>query len=361
MRDTVKMEPIMKKLFLSFLFTLPFAPSLIAMKNDTRSFYQQELDNQLLAAAEKNDLEQIQLLLYAGANPNVYAESKFSQGLGSWEPCESILMRAARNDNLALCRLLLENGANPNLQNFKGATTPFLVSKNGNIPRWPRKKEICSLLFEYGADQTIRFFDLGEDPNPKTQLGRAAICNDFSRCKIFVTHAVFNPVLTPRDFHQSRQRIYTALLVFKRCCSKMPKDIRKLILCNYEPGLKKDFLISGACGIYKNKESDVHHLPLLVIRLLVQNGQLDPQKTVLRLVAFHIEKMRPIAYEAWRCIARPYPMHDRYALMQLLDPETFKENNGKEIEEVIIKRLGLEPSIAEKIAAVLPEAPCITQ
>lgn len=347
MRDTVNMEHIMKKLLISFLFALPFVQSTFAMSNDTRSFYQQELDNQLLAATEKNNLKQTQLLLYAEANPNVYTKDF------QWE---SILMRAVREDNLALSKLLLENGANPNLQDFNGGTALFVVSKDLLVPK-PWSKKIYSLLFEYGADQTIRFID--DDPNPKTQLGRAADCDDFNRCKIFLTHAVFNPVLTLRAFDQSRQRIYTALLVFKRYCPKMPKDLRKLILCNYEPGLKRDFLISGACGMYKNKELEAPFLPLLVVRLLVQNRQLDPQRTVQRLVAFHIKKIIPIAHEGWQAAAAAWRNYQKVIL--LLDPSMIKENHGKEIEEVIKKRLGIAASTTEKITAVLPEAPCITQ
>jgi len=87
-----------------------------------------------MAAAEKNDLPMVTLLLDKGANVNVQG------GHG-----ETALMAALRNKSIDAAKLLLNRGANPKIGNEYNITALMIVASLGNV-------ELAKMILAKGVD-----------------------------------------------------------------------------------------------------------------------------------------------------------------------------------------------------------------
>jgi hypothetical protein len=129
------------------------------------------MDKKLIEAVKQNNIERVQLLLEAGANPNV-REIKVNgitplmfALMDDNEEIVKLLLKYGADpntqsftgntaliyalDNPKLFELLLKNGANPNLQNRIGSTISMIAIRDG-------KENLVKLLIKYGADLSIR-------------------------------------------------------------------------------------------------------------------------------------------------------------------------------------------------------------
>ena len=93
-----------------------------------------------------NEVEFVQVLLDAGADPNLI-DQHGRAALHTFLRAEHKLPADFKQKHLEMAKLLLENGADPNLVGEKGwITTPLIVAaQNGFV-------EAIQLLLEYGAD-----------------------------------------------------------------------------------------------------------------------------------------------------------------------------------------------------------------
>ena len=95
---------------------------------------QEEKDKKLLEAVDKNELDEVEAALAAGANMNV-------KNIDGW----TALIIASTNGHTKIVAMLLEKGADVNAKNNGGWTALHLASQDGY-------KKIVEMLLEKGAD-----------------------------------------------------------------------------------------------------------------------------------------------------------------------------------------------------------------
>jgi len=105
-----------------------------ATGNDLEPVYAQGRQGKLIAAAARNDIEQVEALLKQGVNPNAT--------VNQWG--ENALMHAVLHGNVDMTRVLLEAGANPDLKG-PGFTPLGMAALRGHA-------RIVRLLLKAGAD-----------------------------------------------------------------------------------------------------------------------------------------------------------------------------------------------------------------
>jgi hypothetical protein len=213
---------------------------------------------------------------------------------------------------------VLALGAQSNAIDSHGFTPLACAAMNGN-------NELCQLLLDHNAQTEIKGKQ-GVEPL------FAAICRGHDPSTI--TYPIFSPFLSEQEFKISRQRILAALCTLKRMCPSLPKDMRKLILCSLTE-LKNDVADAGIFGNFKNlTEEQTPHVPLPIVRLLIEKGKLDPDKTVAAIKAHHLILISPHCFVA-------IPHAKTPAIRALLHPDNLEQNFGFDIEWNIKKRLGL--------------------
>jgi ankyrin repeat protein len=353
---------------------------------------QKKLNNQLRASVKelRINIDRVRHLLATGAQVN----AKDVKGY-------TALMEAAQNGDESICKLLLNHGAQVNTQNDYGDTALMLAAGNDHAL-------ICKLLINYGAEVDAKdltdwtalmtaankgcesacelLIDHGaqldtqdclegstalmlaidnchtsisrlllyrnaqldiKDFAVDTALMRATAKGQVAAIRTLITYPHFSPFLSEEQFQESRQRIWTALCVFKRYCPSMPKDIRKFLLCML-PELLNDVVNSGAFESFKNLSAEqTQFVPLPTLRLLIKTKQLDPYKIIAAIKAHHLQRIIPYIDETIFYARIPKP-----EIRALLKPADLERNFGAEIEQIIKIRLGLL-SETEKTAHLL--------
>ena len=146
-------------------------------------------------AAHWNDLESVDLLLQAGADPKIanrYGATPLSEAasLGNAPMIEAllkagadakalttpdgetVLMTAARAGNVDAVKILLDHGADVNArENYKGQTALMWAAAE-------RHSEVVKVLLEHGADWKVRSFDR---PTKLPKLSAASSVSPMSR------------------------------------------------------------------------------------------------------------------------------------------------------------------------------------
>jgi ankyrin repeat protein len=102
--------------------------------NEREPEYAEGTQTELIQAAARNDVKQLEALLKSGVNPNAVVDE--------WG--ENALMHAVLFGNVDMTRLLLEAGANPNLKG-RGFTPLGMAALLG-------RAQIARLLLKAGAD-----------------------------------------------------------------------------------------------------------------------------------------------------------------------------------------------------------------
>lgn len=105
-----------------------------ATGNDREPIYAEGKQSELIAAAARNDLKQVDALLKLGVNPNAVIDQ--------WG--ENALMHAVLHGSVDMTRVLLEAGANPDLKG-RGFTPLGMAALRGDV-------RIVRLLLKAGAD-----------------------------------------------------------------------------------------------------------------------------------------------------------------------------------------------------------------
>lgn len=354
------METPMKKLFLSFLLTLPFA-STVAMEQSPRP-----QDCLLVCHVKNNDVWAVRELLKEGANPN----TEEVEGV-------PVLLKALSNNNLAISQLLLEYGANPNMP-IRDCFSSTLLNYAMDLRNLP----ICPLLLEFGADPNLSdvsgnnsltraikvgnrqmctlLTDHGAKLDAKSQSGLNAFelatgFNSQDLIPLFIVHANFNPCISNREFHRflnARGRIYAALMAFKHVSPLfVPKDIRKMILRSI-PELQQDLHNMNSYGPLKNIHLEhVTKLPLQLVAWLIAQGRLDQEQCAAAITECACDQLIMILVQSnittrsWFFNQFHLNQWDIYWPTQLsLIPEFtpyFSKIFGPQIERMARKRLGL--------------------
>ncbi len=120
------------------------ANDLIAKKSPAIHSAEADGSTPLLWAANKNDLDLVQKLLQAGANPNV------KNSLGS-----APLLEAVFNANTAMVKALLDAGADANIAGADGQTPLMLIARTGDV-------EAAKLLLAKGANPNTKEAQRGQ-------------------------------------------------------------------------------------------------------------------------------------------------------------------------------------------------------
>jgi ankyrin repeat protein len=105
-----------------------------ATGNDREPVYAEGKQSELIAAAARNDVKQVEALLKMGVNPNVLVDQ--------WG--ENALMHAVLHGNVDMTRVLLEAGADPDLKG-RGFTPLGMAALRGHA-------RIVRQLLKAGAD-----------------------------------------------------------------------------------------------------------------------------------------------------------------------------------------------------------------
>jgi len=277
------------------------------------------------------------------------------------------LMIAAQNGRDSLCELLINHGARIDTKESKHGHTALMVAVQNGC------ESTIKLLIDHGAPIDT----LGNDG--ETALTLAAERGHTSIGKILLDKgaqfdskslgfsalqkAVFNDAETmirtlvtsyntfspEQEFQISRQRIWTALCVFKRYCPLMPKDVRKLILYLL-PELKHDVINSGAFGSYNNlTKQQAPFAPLPIVRLLTKQGKLNPEEAVAIIKSRHF-------YHIFTRLSECKKFALSRRIQAFIHPDNFKRNFATAIEWNIRRRLGLPVTWAEAATSLIPES-----
>ncbi len=280
-----------KIIFLSFFLTgLPSNAmdqefQLPSRKSSNLSLQQQiELNKEFIATCYEGSLDQVESLLQAGAEVNAH-------------------------------------------DNFLGGSALILAAGG-------KQKEICSLLLEQGADISAQS---GYKWTALDIASSLALNEDNEELlKEIITKPLFTPVIPEieYEFEPAYHRILTALLIFKKLCPHMPKDVRKLILCA-DPRLKFDLLCSGAFHrMACIRPEMIPNFPLPVLARLINRGTLEAQTTIIALKKNHYARIMPLIKKTITTI----PDEE---LQKLANQELLEDFFDVDIENTIRTRLNL--------------------
>ena len=167
----------------------------------------------LRLAVYSSHFEVCKLLIENGARPDAHSLIDIATTRSALE-----------KSHLDICKLLIKKGVNVNIID-EDDTTPLIYAA-----RWGRSN-LCTLLLEGGAKVGI------EDYKGKTALCYAVMRNRLCVCEAIMTHTIVVPI--PINVSESSERVFTALLCFKRL--KIHKDVHRMILRSIGD-LRKDLL-----------------------------------------------------------------------------------------------------------------------
>lgn len=236
--------------------------------------------------------------------------SKWPEGMSPQEKLDTLLIKTIKQNTIEVVHMtvpnLLNAGANPNAYDADmDYSVLMFAAKNGDC-------HTCETLLEHGADLRTK------NKSNHTALTQAIRRGQYTTSGVLMVHARFYPLRSATDRKASRDRILTALLCWKRICTRLPKDIRRLILLNYLP----DDALN--CPTYLCK-SMIHLMPPQIACKLL--GQ---ETAVAQLIKYKYEQLEPLMIEAAN------ESIDVDAKMFILNPEWLEQNFGEEIKEVII-------------------------
>ena len=101
---------------------------------------QEELNRQMIKAADNRDTKTVRKMLEQGADPNVQSRDGYTALMYA---CQD------RRTDTATVRKMLEQGADPNVQNNYGETALMKACRSGHT-------DIARLLLEHGADPNVQ-------------------------------------------------------------------------------------------------------------------------------------------------------------------------------------------------------------
>ena len=274
----------------------------------------------LIIAAERADFEISKLLIEKGAEVNVKGKEgwtplKFAAWHGHLGLCSLLLENGAKDlytaayyisalpfrlkqKHLDACKLFIEKGASVNAKTRSGATSLMLAAYNGH-------SNLCTLLLEEGAVVGM------EDNKGYTAFRYAVEHGHLDACEAMVTHTIVVPV--PVNVSESYERVYTALLCFKRL--KIHKDVHRMILRSIGD-LRKDLLQILLFQIKKGK-----HIPNVYIDIAADEI-LKSSKVHLRLL-----------------MGKVFKSAKTDEMREVLNPDLLELNFGDKIYENIKKAL----------------------
>jgi len=276
----------------------------------------------LMATAKNGHDSLCELLIQHGAQ----IDTKNNDGY-------TALMLAAQGGHVSTIKLIIDHGAQIDTQSNDGQTALFLATRSGHA-------SIGKILLDRGAQFDTKCLGF-------TALQRAVANGDELMIRTLITsYSTFSP---ENEFKISRQRIWTALCVFKRSCPLMPKDIRKLILY-FLPELASDVGASGAFGSYKNlTEAHAVFAPLPIVRILIKKEKLNLEETIAAIKAHQFDR---ISVRLSECFRFAYPGK----IQVLIHPNNFRKNFAAAIEWNIRRRLRLPLTWAESAATWIPKS-----
>lgn len=304
---------------------------------------QQHLNDALLYRATYGEVALAKNILANGGQPNIRNEK-------NWTP----LMLAAYAGRPRVCKALLDHGADIDAQSTEGYTALTWALKNGSL-------EAAVVLIEHGTDPEL------PDADGNTLLAYSLQNLTDERCKLLLEHgahlktkkhhnlllvatALDSPVIKAEfpwrnlwcnllikysRFHQlhlypksneSKQRVWTTLLCWKRLFPNLARDVRKLILMNV-PELYQDAL-NCPMGLFKES---VPLIPLSILRTLICTGILNEEQTINTLKRHKFEQLIPLMNEA--------------SLLEIdympLKPDLLEQNWAADIEGIIKEDLNI--------------------
>lgn len=190
--------------------------------------------------------------------------------------CMEQLIDASKQGDLKKVDYLLCAGINPN--GYDGKSPLEHAASIGN-------ESICKLLLEHGATDWQRAIIVAGSNGHK------------STCRFLITRFYYKPHFIEEEFLNMRKRIFTALLVFKRLCPTLPRDMRKSILWA-EEGVRCEAFVSGIYGDrMKGHENELAPgLPVRAIQIFIQNNIFNGEKTIAALKSAHYERINGLIY-----------------------------------------------------------------
>lgn len=303
-------------------------------------------DEALCKAIHLQDLQTVTCLLQEGANPNAYIhahpEAHAINNINNEKVSPLEFLTRHKDCNHQLCKLLLEHGANPEDK----ANVHLIVNVTRYVPL-DKQFELYNLLFEYGAKLPEVFPSRYMHPiieyRPFVRIVKF-YGFETDALKHLVTSPLFNPKLHPCYFF-SCKRIITTLLSLKKCCPQMPKDLCMHLVKEY---LTEDFQIMCLYGKLSSiNEENAHSVPMKIVRMLIERGQLNADKTVSALKKNHITCIKPyleealFVYQEELTMLAPPILPSFEVRKQILKPDSVEKQFGQLIEENIRRRLGL--------------------
>lgn len=148
-----------------------------------------------------------------------------------------------------------------------------------------------------------------------------------------ITDSRFYPRCTQKEQEESMNRIWTALLCFKRYYPNMPKDLRKLFLF-FNPDIRHDAL---NCPMGLCKEL-IHEMPLPALRTMIKKGLITKEHALDRLTNHKLACLMSLMNEARKFVSLDPVSYDS------LNPELLKDRFAKDIRNEIDFHLGIKDS-----------------
>lgn len=328
--EVIMIKKLIFALFALYTFQPIFGMNIAALGQVPANNEERQELNALLLATD--NFEELKRLLTAGAHVN-------TQDADGW----TALTNAANKSNAENILLLLDAGADVNIPTKNNDT-----ALNWTLYRF--NEDICKILLDSGA--AINIPNLEGDTPLKWAASMGATQEHI--CKTLITRPLFNPCIPKLERQASQKRIFLILLVFKRACPKLSKDMRHKFLWDYYP---KD-VRNCAFNIHKNQHTKTPFLPIPIICTLLQHNLLNAELTVDAIKTHHCEFLKPIMADAipapndgeridifsaergGRFLGtQPAPSNEQ--LRALLNPNNLEANLGGEIEKIIRDRLGL--------------------
>jgi len=284
----------------------------------------------LAKAAEEGEHKMCEFFIARGVNVNTRFKAVFP-GKTPFFQAIKYAIKFGWYDSVAaevikLLKIFIAAGANVNDQDGDGNTPLILAANSWFLPE--------ELLLEAGAD-----------PRLQNNAGDAALMIGARRTSgnpnknlrdlwPLITNSIFNPVCTDAQIQESRDRILTALMVFKRSCPAIPRDLRQYLLHSVD-ALKLDTLNSGAFGIREYLAASV---PLQTVGALINAGRWNNAKAVAAIKKHHYACIKPLMAEA---LLEAQAVHNTLEMQALLNPDTVEQTYDGHIDRNLKRRLGM--------------------